>query len=209
MKEITNFDPMKKVILLSLLSCLAVQMVFGGLKPGDKAAPFSLKSVDGTTVSLTDYSDQKGVIIIFTCNSCPFSKAYEERIIQLHNRYANLGFPVLAINSNSPNISPEDSFSHMKTEAREKGYTFPYLKDETGEVCKSYGATRTPHIYLLTKSGKSFKIAYTGAIDDNAMDARSVSSRYLENAIRALMKGEKPNPATTRAIGCTIKTEGS
>lgn len=198
---------MKKVILASLLSFVSLLLVHGGLKPGDKAAPFSLKNVDGTTVSLSDYSNQKGMILVFTCNLCPFSKAYEQRIIQLHNKYVNLGFPVVAINSNSPDISPEESFSHMKLRADEKGYPFPYLKDEKEEVCKAYGATRTPHIYLLEKNGNSFKVAYVGAIDDNALDARSVSNRYLENAIRALSKGERPDPDTTRPIGCIIKTK--
>lgn len=199
---------MKKVILASLLLFVALILVHGGLKPGDKAASFSLKNVDGTIVSLSDYSNQKGMILVFTCNPCPFSKAYEQRIIQLHNKYVNLGFPVVAINSNSSEISPEDSFSHMKLRADEKGYPFPYLKDEKGEVCKAYGATRTPHIYLLKKNGMGFNVAYVGAIDDNALDPRSVSNRYLENAIRALSEGERPDPDTTRPIGCIIKTKG-
>ncbi len=199
---------MKKVILASLLSFMALLLVHGGLKPGDKAASFSLKSVNGDIISLSDYSNQKGVILIFTSIPCPFSKAYEQRIIDLHNKYANLGFPVVAINSNSPEISPEDSFSHMKLRALEKGYPFTYLKDEMGEVCKAYGATRTPHIYLLQKSSNGFKIAYVGSIDDNVLDSRSVANRYLENAILAITKGEKPDPGTTRPIGCMIKTKG-
>jgi len=204
-KEFTNFDRMKKVIVTSLLSFVVLLVVHGGLKPGDKAVSFSLKNVDGNTVSLTDYSNQKGIILIFTCIPCPFSKAYEQRIIQLHNKYVNFGFPVVAINSNSTEISPEDSFRHMEQRANEIGYPFPYLKDEKGEVCKAYGATRTPHIYLLEKNSNGFKIAYVGAIDDNALDSRSVSNRYLENAIRALSEGERPDPDTTRPIGCIIK----
>ncbi|MCK4879373.1 MAG: thioredoxin family protein [Bacteroidales bacterium] len=187
---------------------MALLLVHGGLKPGDKAASFSLKSVNGDTISLSDYSNQKGVILVFTSIPCPFSKAYEQRIIDLHNKYASLGFPVVAINSNSPEISPEDSFSHMKLRTLEKGYPFSYLKDEKGEVCKAYGATRTPHVYLLDNSNNHFKIAYMGAIDDNSLDSRSVSNRYLENALRALSEGERPDPATTRPIGCIIKTKG-
>ena len=195
---------MKKVILTSILSLFTLVVVYGGLKPGDKAVPFSLKNVDGKTVSLSDYSSEKGVIVVFTCNPCPFAKAYEQRIIDLHGKYADMGFPVVAINSNNPQVSPEDTFDHMVTRAKEKNYPFPYLVDDQS-IFKAYGATRTPHIYLLQKSGNNFKVAYIGAIDDNAMEASAVTKKYLENAIKAVNSGSKPNPATTKAIGCTIK----
>jgi peroxiredoxin len=195
---------MKKLILTSVLSLLALILVHGGLKPGDKAVSFSLKNVDGKTVALADYNSQKGVIVVFTCNPCPFAKAYEQRIIDLHNKYAGMGFPVVAINSNNPNVSPEDSFDHMKSRATEKNYPFPYLVDDQS-IFKAYGATRTPHIYLLEKSGNNFEVAYIGAIDDNAMEASAVTKKYLEGAIKAVIAGEKPSPATTKAIGCTIK----
>jgi peroxiredoxin len=177
-----------------------------GLKPGDTAMGFSLKSVDGKTVSLSDYKEQKGVIVVFTCNTCPFAKAYEERIIQLHNRYAGQGFPVVAINPNDKEVQPGDSFEKMKERADEKAFPFPYLKDETQEVYKAYGATRTPHIFLLENKGGKFKVAYIGSIDNNAMDASGVTKRYLEDAISAVKSGKTPSPATTKAIGCTIKT---
>ena len=164
--------------------------------------------MDGSIVSLSDYSDQKGVILVFTCNPCPFAKAYEKRIIQLHNKYAPQGYPVVAVNPNDDEVSPEDTFEKMKAKVGEKEYPFPYLKDESQEVYKSYGATRTPHIYLLENEGGSFKVAYIGAIDDNAMDASAVSQRYVEKAIKALMAGDKPKPDVTKAIGCTIKTKG-
>ncbi|MCK4750352.1 MAG: thioredoxin family protein [Bacteroidales bacterium] len=181
--------------------------VQAGLKPGDNAVDFSLKNVDGATVSLSDYSDQKGVIVVFTCNPCPFAKAYEQRIIQFHKEFADQGFPVVAINPNDAEISPEDTFDKMKARAADKGYPFPYLKDESQDVYKAYGATRTPHIYLLQNKGGKFKVAYIGAIDDNAMDASSVTKNYLKNAIEALKSGRKPDPVTTKAIGCTIKTK--
>ena len=197
---------MKKSILTSVLYFLALVIAYGGLKPGDPAPSFSLQSVGDTIVSLSDYSNQKGVILVFTSNLCPFAKAYEQRIIQLHNKYANLGFTVVAINSNSPEISPDDNFSNMKLLAREKDYPFPYLKDENEEVCKAYGATRNPHVFLLQKSGSGFLIAYMGAIDDNSLDPGSVSNLYLDNAILALLKGSKPALSSTRPIGCMIKT---
>jgi peroxiredoxin len=198
---------MKKLILAAALHFLALLIVYGGLKPGDPAAPFSLQSVDGNIVSLSDYNNQKGLILVFTSNLCPFAKAYEQRIIQLHNEYAKLGFPVVAINSNNPEVSPDDSIGQMKLLADEKNYPFPYLKDEKEEVCKAYGATRNPHVFLLQKSSNGFKIAYMGAIDDNSLDARSVSNNYLENSIVALLKGTKPAPATSIPIGCKIKTK--
>jgi peroxiredoxin len=195
----------KKLILAILLALIPMLFVQGGLKPGDPAAPFSLKSVDGIIVSLADYNNQRGVIMVFTSNLCPFSKAYEQRIIQLHRRFANMGFPVVAINSNSPVISPDDSFSQMKQLSDEKDYPFPYLKDENQEVCKIYGATRNPQIYLLEKSSSGFKVAYVGAIDNNSLDPRSASEHYVENAIIALLRGLRPEPSITKPIGCIIK----
>ncbi len=198
---------MNKAILTSLLAFIAVLMLNAGLKPGDEAVEFSLKNVDGKTVSLSDYSDQNGVIVVFTCNPCPYAKAYEERIIQLHETFAGKGFPVVAINPNDDQISPEDTFDKMKARAEEKEYPFPYLKDESQEIYKAYGATRTPHIFLLQKAGGSFKVAYVGTVDDNAMDASSVNKKFLESAISALLEGSEPDPSLTKAIGCTIKTK--
>lgn len=198
---------MKKTILTSALAFLVVMLVNAGLKPGEKAIEFSLKNVDGTTVSLSDYSDQQGVIVVFTCNPCPYARAYEQRIIALHNTYANKGFPVVAINPNDDEISTEDTFAKMKSRAEEKGYPFPYLKDETQEVYKSYGATNTPHIYLLKNEGGTFKVSYVGAIDDNAMDESSVNKKYVEKAITALLSGNMPETSSTKAIGCAIKTK--
>ena len=204
---IKSIIDMKKAIFTLSLAFAAVLMLHAGLKPGDKAAGFSLKNVDGTTVSLSDYSNQKGVILVFTCNPCPFAKAYEQRIIRLHERYAPEGYPVVAINPNDEEVSPEDSFDKMKERASEENYPFPYLKDETQEVYQAYGATRTPHIYLLNNEDGEFMVTYVGAIDDNAMDASAVSKTYLEDAISDLQAGDMPDPAVTKAVGCTIKTK--
>jgi peroxiredoxin len=198
-----NLD-MKKVLLTSVLAFFALVLVHADLKPGDQAVPFSLKNVDGKTVKLSDYSSSKGVIVVFTCNPCPFAKAYEQRIIDLHKEYSAVGFPVVAINSNNPEVSPEDTFENMKERAMEKSYPFPYLVDDQ-KIFEAYGATRTPHVFLLAKSGNSFEVAYIGTIDDNAMEADAVSKRYLEDAIMAVNSGGTPNPASTKAIGCTIK----
>ena len=198
---------MKKLVLLSALLLALFSTADAGLKPGDKAIEFSLKNVDGKMVSLSDYADQKGVIVVFTCNPCPFAKAYEQRVIQMHNDFSELGFPVVAINPNDDQVSPEDTFEKMKERSTSREYPFPYLKDESQEIYKAYGATRTPHIYLLTNDGGKFRVAYIGAIDDNAMNAMAVTKTYVKDAILALQSGNKPSPASTKAIGCTIKTK--
>lgn len=198
---------MKKIILTAVLAVTGILAVEAGLKPGDKAVDFSLKNVDGATVSLSDYHSQEGVILVFTCNTCPYAQAYEQRIIDLHKKYSGKGFPVLAVNPNDEEVQAADTWAKMKERAKDKGYPFPYLKDETQEVYRAYGATRTPHIYLLEKDGDNFSVAYIGAIDDSAMDASKVDEKYLENAIAAVKAGNTPDPALTKAVGCSIKTK--
>jgi peroxiredoxin len=175
-------------------------------KVGDIASDFKLKNVDDKFVSLSDFK-AKGYIVIFTCNHCPFSIAYEDRIIALDKKYKTKGYPVIAINPNDPEVQPKDSFEAMKIRAKEKGFTFPYLFDEGQKVYPVYGATKTPHVFLLKRTAKGNEVAYIGAIDDNHEDEKDVKVKYLENAIDALMKGEKPSPDVTKAIGCTIKTK--
>ncbi|HDR67714.1 MAG TPA: thioredoxin family protein [Bacteroidaceae bacterium] len=198
---------MKSVLLTLIVSLMVTVVVQGQLKTGDPAVDFSLKDADGKVVSLSDYKDQKGVILVFTCNPCPFAKAYEQRIIQLHNKYADEGYPVVAINPNDDEVSPEDTFDKMKDRSLEKNFPFPYVKDETQEIYKAYGANRTPHIFLLENKNGKFRVAYIGAIDDNAMDSAAVTERYVEDAVESLKAGNKPDPDFTKAIGCTIKTK--
>lgn len=200
MKYATN------LLLLLLMSQLAMSQV--GYNVGDKAKDFRLKNIDGKFYSLKDLPDHKGVIVIFSCNHCPFVVAYEDRMIELHNKYAPLGYPVVAINPNDSTIAPQDSWSAMKVRAAEKGFPFLYLIDEKQDVFPRFGATRTPHVYLLNKDKKgAYTVAYIGAIDDNYKDAAAVEEKYLEHAIKALMEGKKPDPSITKAIGCTIKVK--
>ncbi|MEX0982364.1 MAG: thioredoxin family protein [Bacteroidales bacterium] len=199
---------MRRLILLTTVLLGLSTGLEAQLSPGDDAVPFTLKNVDSKMVSLSDYKDQKGVIVIFTCNPCPFAVAYEDRIIALHKNYASAGYPVVAINPNDDEISPDDTFEKMKQRAEEKSFPFPYLKDESQEIYKAYGATRTPHVYLLKNEKGKFKVAFIGAIDDNAMDAKGVSERYVDQAIRSLETGTRVNPEQVKAIGCTIKTKG-
>ena len=185
-----------------LLSYTKVQ---SQIKIGNIAHDFSLKNIDNTSFSLKDLSAKKGCILIFTCNSCPYSVAYEDRIIALDKKYAAKGYPVVAINPNDPDIQPKDSFSNMKKKAQKKAFTFPYLFDETQEIAKAYGATRTPHVFLLNKEEKQFRVVYIGAIDNNTYDASAADEKYVEDALENLLKGESVKVTQKKAIGCTIK----
>ena len=175
-----------------------------GYKVGDKATDFKLKSVDNKMYSMADYKDAKGFIVVFTCNHCPFAVKYEDRIIDLAKKYKSKGYILLAINPNDPAAQPDDSFEKMQVRAKEKKFSFPYLFDEGQKIYPQYGATKTPHVFLLDKN---LIVKYIGAIDDNVEDASEVKEKYLENAIAALEKGEEPTPNTTKAIGCSIKVK--
>jgi len=177
-----------------------------GYKIGDSATGFKLKNVDNKMVSLSDYNDAKGFIVIFTCNHCPYAKAYETRIIGLNHKYASKGYPVIAINPNDPKVEPQDSFEGMQQRAKEKGFTFPYLFDEGQKIYPQYGATRTPHVFVLQKENGKNIVRYIGAIDDNYADASDVSHKYVEDAVDALLSNKPVVLASTVAIGCSIKT---
>lgn len=176
-------------------------------KVGDKVDDFSLKNVDGKMVSMADYANAKGYIIIFTCNTCPYSNMYEDRIIALDKKYAQKGWPVIAINPNDPEIQEGDSFDNMKKRAGEKGYTFPYLLDEGQEVYPKWGAARTPHVFIVSNNNGGKILEYIGTIDDNARDESAVTVNYVDKTIASLEANETPEPRTTKAIGCTIKTK--
>jgi peroxiredoxin len=171
---------------------------------GDTVSDFSLKNVDGKKISLSSFKANKGVILIFDCNTCPTSKAYNNRILDLAKKYEKT-FPVVLINANDPEQSPGDSFEDMVAYAKEKGYTFPYLVDETQNVAKAFGATNTPHVFVLTKSGNDFKVAYIGAIDNSTKNASAASKKYVEQAVDALLAGNPVEVTKTKAIGCNIK----
>lgn len=196
---------MKKFGILTLLTVILMSFTNPtGYQPGDKATDFKLKSVDGKMYSMSDYKDAKGFIVVFTCNHCPFAVKYEDRVIELAKKYKSKGYVLLAINPNDPAAQPDDSFDKMKVRAKEKGFTFPYLFDEGQKIYPQYGATKTPHVFLLDKN---LIVKYIGAIDDNVEDASAVKEHYLENAITALEKGQEPAVNSTKAIGCSIKVK--
>ena len=198
---------MKRLIFstLMLVSLVAAAPVKSGYQVGDTVSNFRLKNVDGNMVSLSDFKDAKGVIVIFDCNTCPYSKAYNSRIIALNAKYAPNGFPVITINPNDPAQSAGDSFDRMVALAKEKGYAFPYLVDETQEVSRAFGASNTPHVFVLQRTGKELKVAYIGAIDDNARDTSAIKRKYVEEAVDALLRNAAVPAVRTKATGCTIK----
>ena len=193
-------------ITTTLISLKPADDVPAGYKVGDKAKDFTLKNIiDGKMVSLANYKDAKGFIVVFTCNHCPFAKAYEDRIVALHNKYAASGYPVIAINPNDPVAVEEDSFENMKTRAKEKKFPFVYLIDETQNIAKTYGAARTPHVFILKKQSNDLVVAYIGAIDDNTDEPAAVKNKYVETAVDQLLANKPVSTPSTKAIGCTIK----
>lgn len=182
-------------------------IVNAGYTIGDEATDFSLIGTDDKTYSLAQYTDAKGFIVIFTCNHCPYAKAYEDRIVALDKKYKDLGYPVITINPNDASVQPEDSFDLMKVRAQEKGFTFPYLVDEGQKIYPQYGATKTPHVFILQKENGKNIVKYIGAIDNNHENANDVSEKYVEAAVDALLAGNEIAVKETVAIGCTIKVK--
>ncbi|MDX2303118.1 MAG: thioredoxin family protein [Microscillaceae bacterium] len=204
----------KFVLIFSLLIGITVLMnaefKTNGYKVGDKIADFSLKNtVDDKMVSLAGYKKAKGFIVVFTCNHCPFAQMWESRIMQLDKDFAAKGYPVIAISSNDPTDHPDDAPGKMTKRAQEKGYTFPYLYDETQTVAKAFGATKTPHVYVISKKGTDMIVEFIGAVDDNARDEKSVSKTYTADAVNALLSGKEIKVKEVPAVGCSIKFKAS
>ena len=176
-----------------------------GYQIGDVAASINLKNTDGTMVSYSDFPNAKGFIVIFTCNTCPYAVASEDRIIALDTEFKDKGYPVIAINPNNPDVQPADTFELMQAKAKEKGFTFPYLYDESKTVYAQYGAKKTPHVYLLQKENKELRVKYIGAIDDNVRNGDAVKERFLANAVNELLAGKEVSVKETKAIGCSVK----
>jgi len=190
---------MKTIYLTMVLVALSITSI-AQVNVGDKAPEFKLLNTDGEMVALSDYSKEDGVILVFTCNHCPYAKLYEQRIIDLNKKYQSKNYPVIAINPNDSVAYKVDGYSYMV----QKQYDFPYLLDNKG-VFSQYGATKTPHIFLLKNKGDQFEVAYIGAIDDNPQEASEVKEKYLELAIQSLIEGKSLKYTTTKAIGCSIK----
>jgi peroxiredoxin len=161
-----------------------------------------MKNVDGKEIAVADVKGAKGTLVVFTCNACPYARAWEDRIVALGNEYKSKGIGVIAVNANDPGKVAEDGYDQMKTRAQDKHFGFPYVVDATSGLAKAYGATRTPEAFLFDAQGK---LVYHGTIDDNAQDPEKVSSRYLSDALAAVSSGKDVPVKETKAMGCGIK----
>lgn len=166
--------------------------------------PFLLKCVSGEFVGMSTYPEAKGMIVVFTCNHCPFAKLYPERMNELYRKYAAQGIPLLAISSTDTVLFEEDGFAEMQKVAQQQGFIFPYLFDAEQTVVQDFGAQKTPHAFVLARSEKGWKIVYSGSIDDNGADPSAVKHKYVEDAVRAVLKHKKVKVAHTSSIGCFI-----
>jgi peroxiredoxin len=169
---------------------------------GEKGPDFNLPGVDGKDYSLESFRDKPVVVVMFTCNHCPYVQAYESRLIAIQRDYAEKGVALVAINANETKNYPEDNFPKMVERARTKGYNFPYLRDESQQVAEAYGAHYTPEIFLLDRDRR---LRYTGRIDDNWQQPDRVKSRDVREAIDAVLAGRPVAHSETHAMGCTIK----
>ncbi len=172
------------------------------MKAGERAPDFSLKGVDGKTWSLKDFAGAKALIVVFSCNHCPYVQAYEDRLVALQADYASSGVQLVAINSNDDSAYPEDGFEAMVSRAKERKFNFPYLRDDSQSVARAYAATHTPHLFVFDARRR---LAYTGKVDDNWQDEAAVKQRFLREALDDILAGKAPRLAETHAIGCTIK----
>jgi len=203
MKNIKLIFSLCLMVLLSAGSLMAQNK--DGYKVGDTARDFNLKGVDGKMVSMASNTDAKGYLVIFSCNTCPYVVAYEDRMKELHEKYAPKGYPVIAINPNDKTQSPGDSFEKMQERARDKDFNFAYVYDESQEITRAYGATRTPEVYLIEREGDEFKVRYIGAIDNNYREPAQANEKYVEDAMDDVLNNRQVAQNNTKAIGCTIK----
>ena len=172
------------------------------LEIGQRAPDFTLPGVDGKDYSLSSFKDNKIVVVLFTCNHCPYVQAYEERLICIQRDYGSKSVQLIAVNANDAVAYPEDSFDNMVRRAKERQFSFPYLRDETQRVARAYGAEYTPEAFLLNSK---VQVRYIGRIDDNWQHPDKVKTHDLRNAIDAVLAHKKVENPITHAIGCTIK----
>lgn len=197
---------MKKYItLLLVFTAILSQAQSKTLKAGETAPDFKLKNVDNKEISFESYPKAKGFIVVFTCNTCPYAKAYEQRILDLDAKFKSQGYPVIAINPNDPEASKADTFDKMQDLAKEKKYSFPYLFDQGQVVTDQYGAKHTPHLFVVSKTEKGTVVEYTGAIDNDPEGTKSEKTKYVEEVVASLLNNKKPAITETKEIGCTVK----
>ena len=187
------------LLLSSAVAVSAADLALGSPAP---MTDVKMKNVDGKDVTIAQAKGEKGTLVVFTCNHCPYSKGWEERIVAMGNEYSKRGIGVIAVNSNDPAVAAEDDFGAMQSRAKERGMTFPYVVDATSGVAKAFGATRTPEAFVFDASGK---LVYHGTIDDNMQNASAVKETYLKDALESVATGKDVAVKETKALGCGIK----
>lgn len=175
------------------------------LQIGQTAPDFALPGIDGRTHSLSDYADAPVLVVVFSCNHCPFVTGSEDRMRQLYDAYRSRGVEMVAINSNETEHHPDDAFEHMKPHADDAGITWPYLRDESQAVARAYGALRTPHFYVFDADRK---LRYTGRMDDSPREADKATTRELRDALDDVLAGREVRVPLTNPIGCNVKWQG-
>jgi peroxiredoxin len=195
------------LIVSSVAVSLALAGAAGALQLGDPAPQreAKMRNVDGRELAIADIAGKQGTLVIFTCNHCPWAKAWETRIAALGNAYAQRGIGVIAVNANDPAAYKDDGFDAMVQRAHDRGFQFAYVVDAGSRVAKAYGASRTPEVFLFDASGK---LVYHGTIDDNAENVAAVKQHYLRDALEAVATGKPVTVGETKALGCSIKFYG-
>ena len=173
-----------------------------GMPLGTQAPPFSLPDVDGETRGLESFGDADVLVIVFTCNHCPYAIASEDRLIEIQRDYAPRGVQVVAINPNDAQKYPDDSFDAMKVRAADKGFNFPYLHDESQSVARAFDAACTPDIFVFDRDRK---LIYNGRIDDNWQQPAQVTRRDLRAVLDAAVEGGSVDFEHVPSMGCSIK----
>jgi peroxiredoxin len=196
----------KTLLAMPLLASFAASAALAGpplpIGASIPSADVKMKSVDGTEQTLAAVKKPAGMLVVFTCNHCPFAKRWESRIVDLGNAYAAKGIGVIAVNANDPKVAEEDAYDVMQQRAKERGMQFPYVVDATSDVARAFGATKTPEAFVFDKDGK---LVYHGTIDDNGEDASKVEKPYLKNALEDVLAGREVAVKETKSIGCGIK----
>lgn len=201
---------MKKLVMLSIVACLALSAFVlktdnSGLKIGDKApmTDVKMKNISNKAVSLNDVKGANGTLVVFSCNTCPFVLAWEDRYNDVYDVASKNKIGMILVNSNEAKRGDADSQAEMQRHAKAKGYKMNYVIDEGHKLADAFGARTTPHVFLFNNKGE---LAYVGAIDDNSADKNAVKDAYLKKALAELGSGKTScSNAQTKAVGCSIK----
>jgi len=203
-----NMKPPIGLVLASLAFVAAARVAYAETYPAlplgspIPSATVKMKNIDGKLVSIHDIAGNKGTLVIFTCNHCPYAKAWEKRVAALANSYSQQGIGAILVNANDPAAYPEDAFPEMQTRAKSLSLRVPYVADETSNTARAFGASVTPEAFLFAADGK---LAYHGTIDDNRADPDKVTAHYLGDALAAVAAGHAPKTTETKSLGCSIK----